>query len=182
MVTSRANLSAVLATLLLVIAAANVPSARASETPHELVGRWQLAEPYAEVAARVEAAIERVVDDMNFLIRSTARARLREKNGVPRTLVTSRDGERTSVKFGTRRPFVTSGSGWSSVTWGGKPMKIRATSNRAESLRLEIMNDDGTRTNDFVVSDDGVMTLRVRVTAEQLPKDLVYSIRYRRAQ
>lgn len=175
---SRFTLFASLCLMALGLSAASV---RASETSTDVTGRWVLAEPHERVKARIERAIEEVVDDMNFLIRSTARSRLREKNGVPRMVVTARENGTTHVKFGTRRPFITEGRAWTSLTWGGQQMKVRATSSRPESLRLEIRNEDGTRINEFVVAENGTMTLRVRVSAEQLPKDLTYIIRYRRA-
>jgi hypothetical protein len=129
----------------------------------------------------VREAIERVVRQMSWFSRAIARRRLRASNEIPQTLRIERDGERVTIAFDGRER---------KVSVGGPPISVDGIHGDDLRYSLEIRGatlvqrfDDGGsgRINEFRADGDAVM-VKVRVYSDRLPKDVVYELRYVRAE
>ena len=158
-------------------AAAQAPVAAAP--PAAFVGSWRYATQSADV---IERAIERGIDDMNFVTKPIARRRLRATNDRYSTVVVRNvGGEITTVLEG--RP-ITSPADGRTIQWRREDGEVLAVSTaiRNGTLVQTFVAEDGSRENVYSVSGDGrILTLQVTIRSDRLPAPIVYQLVYDRA-
>jgi hypothetical protein len=166
------------------------PEAETPAAPEEEEER-ELEDPLAELQGSyryiggahqrdaMKQAIDKVVDQMG-LGKNIARRRLLESNEVPQRLEIERQGNQLTVKFDGR-----SYSG----RLGGKPIRVQSVTGepvqmtlrqRGERLLQVYAGEGGTRYNLFAPRADDRLTLRVRITSERLPDDIIYYLSFRK--
>lgn len=128
---------------------------------------------------RRDASIEKVVDELNFFIRSIARNRLRDGNPVPKSLSIEQSGSKMTIRF--------DGEEWTAVV-GGNPVKGTGSSGdpvkmtlrqRGTQLSQRFDGEEGGKENVFRRTKDGVV-VKARVFSDRLPSDVVYQLQFRR--
>jgi hypothetical protein len=133
----------------------------------------------------VQAAIERTIRPMSWIIRPIARHRLLRTNRPPAHLTISVRSDSLVVTFEGHPPIVTPRDG-SSAPWASGVSKetYYVTSLVAgDTLKQRITASDGHRNDDFVFFDGGErMELHVVLVAEHLPAPLDYTLEFRRVR
>ncbi|HEX6590143.1 MAG TPA: hypothetical protein VF039_14150, partial [Longimicrobiales bacterium] len=143
------------------------------------VGSWTYASGQGDV---IEAAIERGIDDMNFVTKPIARRRLRATNDAYTTVeVRIVDGTVTTVLEGRA---IESPADGRAIRWtreDGEVLQV-ATSIRNGTLVQTFTAEDGSRENVYSVSPDGRrLTLQATIRSGRLPQPIVYRLQYERA-
>ena len=170
-------LSALVSAGLALVAFGSASAQEAPATP--FVGAWTYASQPADVIAQ---AIERGIDDMNFVTKPIARRRLRATND-PYSAVEIRVGgsEVTTVLEGRS---ITSPADGRAIQWrreDGEVLQV-STSLRNGTLVQSFTAEDGSRENVYSVSPDGRrMTIQVTIRSERLPAPITYRLLYDRA-
>ena len=144
-----------------------------------LAGSFRFAGGGRERAAR-DAAIEQVVEEMNFLVRGIARKRLREANRIRERVAISRSSDKLTIRLdGQPYTATINGPPVDMVAHDGMEVKL---SYRIANGRIEqtLQGAEGGRTNHFEVDGKGRLTVQVRVFSEKLPKDVRYRLTYAR--
>ncbi len=144
-----------------------------------LTGRYRFLPAKSD---KVEAAIERGIASMSFIARPAARGLLRKRNGVPAEIGISRQGDQLRMER-PGRPTITGG-------WDGRPIPYTPPDGEKTQVSYKLAGGaleetfvakDGVRTNTFEWSaKDALLYLRVRLTAERLPKPIEYRLAYER--
>lgn len=129
-----------------------------------------------------DAAIEKVVSEMFFLVRPIARERLRASNVIvgslaivvtPATIRVTRDGVLLeSPRDGTE------------VRWtapDGRTYDVSQRVDESSGLEQRFRGPDGTRVNALTPTNDGGVSLGVTVTSPKLPIPLHYTLAYERS-
>lgn len=161
----------------LTCAASFYVSARAEE--RELQG------VYAIDAARsesIDAAIDRSIADMSFVVRPIARSRISKTNPRYERIALSRTDTTVSVQFDARKPIDMPADGHA-VQWqreDGEKLDVSAQWSTTKLL-MHFKAEDGERVNTFVLEPDGTLKLEVKITSERLPIPVTYVLAYRRA-
>ena len=142
------------------------------------LGSWTYAAQPSDV---IERAIERGIDDMNFVTKPIARRRLRATND-PYSTVELRvaDNRVTTVLEGRA---ITSPADGSTIDWrreDGEVLQV-STALRNGTLVQTFTADDGSRENVYSVSADGRLTIQVTIRSDRLPAPIVYRLLYDRA-
>jgi hypothetical protein len=151
----------------------------AKDAADRFVGNYHFAGGDRERAAR-DAAIDDVVEDMNFLVRGIARKRLKESNRIPERVSISRKDSKLTIRLDDRTYTAPINGGAVDVVGiTGAEMKLR---HRVISGRIEQIFEgkDGGRMNQLELDGEGRLTIHVRVFSDRLPKDLRYKLTYGR--
>jgi hypothetical protein len=138
----------------------------------------------AEGSADITAAIEGSVGKMNFIKRPIARSRLKKANPAYRTITIKRAADQILVALDGGTPVQMPASG-AIVKWKRDDGEVVDVSGQwqASTLTQKFTAEDGARLNVFRLSADGqTLTLDVKLTSDQLPAPLTYSLAYRRTQ
>lgn len=137
-----------------------------------LVGRYH----YSSGGGSVGPAIESVVAEMNGLVRNIARKRLTAANEVPSALAIAHDGDTVRITLDGRTYEAKLGGAAKSVTDpNGEASKMRVRM-VGKSLHQSFDASQGDRTNIYTPGKAGRVTMSVRITSKQLPKDVRYSL------
>ncbi|MGE0790492.1 MAG: hypothetical protein AB7S26_32745 [Sandaracinaceae bacterium] len=147
--------------------------------PAELEGAWILASRSAE--ATIDAAITRVTDQMDLIARPIAQSRIDDAVNPEHRIAFDGDAEAIRITLDDWGPVEVHPGGPARRVRAsdGTPLTVRARL-RAECLVLQQRAEDGARVSFF--SPDGErLTMVARVQSEQLPRDIVYRLPYRRA-
>lgn len=126
----------------------------------------------------VKRAIERVVSQMNFLIRGFARSRLEETNRVASKISIDRQGERITISF-DERTYTAPLDGrtvWVKGVTGDK-VKLKLRAGRKRLLQVFI-GDRGQRANAFLPGNRRTLVLKVTISSDRLPGDIRYRLTY----
>ena len=169
------NALAALAVTLLVAA---LPATGLAQT--QLNGTYTL---NRQASDDVASAINATVARMNFITRPIARGRLRSTNQPYQRVVINYSPTQVSLAFDQRAPIVTPGNG-TPTAWRREDGETLQVSTEWENGRLEqtFRAEDGTRENDFTLSEDGAtLTMHVTITSPRLPQPLRYKLVYNRA-
>jgi hypothetical protein len=154
------------------------PSAADRELAAALAGEWRLADRDAE--ARIDQAVSRVTDQMNFFVRGIANGRLDEALNPERRVVLEPDGDHVVVAIGQGRPYRLALNGPAiSRNVDGNAVRTRATM-RDGRLTVEETTDQGTRLLVFQARGRS-LTVSTRIQADELPEDIAYRLTYQRA-
>lgn len=165
--------------LALVVLASMPTAAQAPTDGHE--GRYVVVDSGRAARSR-DAAVEDVVEDMNFIARPIARRRLTEGLPVHRAVEVRREGERLRVKIGSMYDLVAPTDDSRHPLTDALGTELRARQKwEGHTLIQRYVNDDATVTLRLTFSEDGsTMRLHTRIHAERLPSDVVFSVSYRR--
>ncbi len=144
------------------------------------VGAFRHAGGDREREAR-DRAIDDVVAGMSFLVRKIARDRLTSANPIASSLAFSKSDTSLTVVMDTRSftgPLDGSKTKVKSIS--GDEMEMSYDISK-KSLTQKFEGDGKGRINIFRLDGDKGLDMKVRVYAQQLPKDLVYRLTYERA-
>jgi hypothetical protein len=130
----------------------------------------------------IDAAIERAIAEMNFVVRPIARGRLAKTNPRYERIALSRNDATVSVQFDARKPIEMPADG-RAVSWvreDGEKFEVSAQWSAAQ-LIMHFKAEDGERVNTFVLEPDGSsLKLSVKLSSPRLPAPLTYVLAYRR--
>lgn len=163
-----------------------VPAAFADDPPAstaapKLEGSWEVVDA-AAAQATIEAAIEGVVADMNFIKRPIARSRLRKANGVLTSIRMAWNGDELVYTYNGGNVIRTKVGG-PAVAWTspeGDACQVK-TALAGQRLTLTIAGAEGTKVETFDLAADGAsLAYQATVTASALPKPLRYGYAIKR--
>ncbi|NUP06711.1 MAG: hypothetical protein HOW73_11715 [Polyangiaceae bacterium] len=162
-----------------VAAVAVAPDALAEEPVCKpFLGKYRFKGGEKERAA-LEKAIADVVSTMNVLTRGIARDRLRESNVIPEVLTIDEAKKALTVAM-DKRSYT--------APVDGKVVKVKVLTGdemdmsfavRKDAIDQSFKGEERGRVNTFK-TDAKELSLRVRVYASRLPKELVYRLTYER--
>lgn len=135
-----------------------------------------------ERSAKVAEAVEKAVQDVNFVIRPMARSRLNKTNQPYQNITLATAPDKLSITTDKRAPIVTPADG-KPVKWKREDGEMLAVSMKwqGEALQETFAADDGKRVNLYDLSPDGrELKMHVTVSSKRLPKPLAYTLVYRR--
>ena len=155
-------------------------SAASATVRARLQGTYVLLRGESAVGTR-DAAIDSSVESLFFAARPIARHLLRDRCRID-TAITLRiaDGViRASTPENTVVVSREDGS-WSTYKYGSEVFQLAQKLTPA-GLVQTFVGPDGTRRNDFTLSDDGTtLTLHVNLMGPQLPRPVAYVLEYKR--
>lgn len=179
----RGRIVVPIAVLLLALSAAAYGHSRQPNVQH-FVGVYTLADE-SRADARVDEAIDAVVDRLGYFKRGIARSKIHD-NVYPESPIeiASLPGDRVQVVFGEwRSPAVVVGGPPIDTTGANdKPTRVSAHVENG-ALVFEGHTDEGVRRSTFTLSPDGRrLRLAVHITSEKLPIPIVYQLEYRKTR
>lgn len=129
----------------------------------------------------VDAAIAKAMDAISPLFRKIGTKRLKANNPVSKQVSIAINGDKARVAFGmydNEAPL--DGTRVKTKSKAGDRIKLRHRV-RGSTLVQTITGDGGKRTNSFTLSEDGQrLTVRVKITSDQLPVPVEYRLSYKR--
>jgi hypothetical protein len=153
-----------------------LPEAEAAA--QDLQGRYKFSGGAKERKA-IGAAIEGVVDEMSFIVRSIARKRLKAAAKVHPNIAVTAGEERITVRLGDRSYTAPA---------NGKPVTVEGDDGDELQLRYVVKgdtivqrfeSDGGGKVNTFRPIGRNKMRVTVRIFSDRLPKDVKYKLTYR---
>jgi hypothetical protein len=141
------------------------------------VGRYHYSGGEKEVKARDEA-IDGVVSEMNFLVRSIARSRLKASTPITAALRITSTPQQLTVSIGALSytgPLNGRSVKVVGITGDELDMHYRVSAKRLEQI---FKGERGGRVNTFT-RNGATLGLSVRVFSPKLPKELRYKLSYR---
>ncbi len=144
-------------------------------------GTFRHVESDAE-ARSIEAAIERSVSDVNFVIRGATRRYLRRKSLPPQSIVFSPGEGHLELRWGETRRWRGLADGRSRLNRReDKPDRWISVRINGRELVQVVRQEGNHRTTSFRLSEDGQrMTVNVRVRSDRLGEDLRLRMTFRR--
>jgi hypothetical protein len=136
-----------------------------------------------ELCDNVQAAIERTIRPMNFMIRPIARHRLLRTNRPPAHLTILMRPDSLVITFDDHPPIVTPRDGTRAPWKSGVSRETYYVNSgfSGDTLHQVITASDGHRNDDFVFLDGGErLEIHVVLEAEHLPGPLDYTLEFRR--
>lgn len=159
--------------------AAPAPSAE-EQLRQRLAGTWR--HSGAGDQAALEAAVTRTVQGMGFIIEGIAAGRIRERNAIPDSVTLVFAGDAAELRV-PGRPVLrapTSGAAVHTTNYHGEPIELTARFEHGALVFASQMSQGGRRAEYSVSPDGGTLTVRITVHSPRLPRNLVYSLTYRR--
>lgn len=159
------------------------PTVTPSQAIESFQGTFVIANDARELRA-MNAAIDRVVDELNIFIREIARGEIHRRiTPEQRVVLSVFDANSVSIALDQWGPIA--------LTVGGPARRVRGASGEDVNLTVRYREGrlvqhsvagNGTRTNTFVLSPDAQrLHMHVRIASGQLPSDIRYTLTYRRA-
>ena len=146
----------------------------------DFVGHWRLDGSEAHGRQVIERAVGRAVDGMGFIVTDIAAGRLRGKNPLVRNIAIEHNGDHVLINFDNSRRYDTALGQWTPhQTPDGDTARVQHRYHGGALVQL-FRTDAGSRRNVFRLQPDGKMRLDVTVQSPQLPRDMHYSVTYRR--
>jgi len=128
-------------------------------------------------------AVDAVVDQLSFLVRSTARQRLMAANPLLSRVVISFAGKNVTIRAGDGAAITTPTDG-TPVDWtqeDGDEAKVSTVWAGAKLVR-SVVGRNGTRTNTYGLDPTGkTLTLEVVLQSSQLPSAVDYRLVFRKS-
>ena len=127
-----------------------------------------------------DKAIDDVVGEMNFLVRSIARDRLKTSTAIAAAVKLSSDASSLTVALDSRiytAPLNGRSVKVTGITGDKLDLSYRVTDGRIEQ---SFRGDERGRVNTYSL-DGEKLVMQVRIYSSQLPKDLKYKLTYKRA-
>ena len=158
-------------------------AAQATEEGSPLNGHFVQVDE-AEAQASIDAGVERVVAELNILLRPLARAYLRRVTRYCSEPVIRIEGRTLDYACGEAQ-LMTAELDGKPFSWGLKGEEDAYTARLSQpderTLVMFFENDLGSRTNTFQADEDGAsLTLSASLEGDLLPVPLSFSMRYRR--
>ncbi len=156
---------------------------QAGEEGSPLNGRFVQVDE-TEARASIDAGVERVVEELNFLLRPLARAYLRRVTRYCSEPVI--DIEDQTLRYGCgETQLITASLDGQPFSWSLKGEDDAYTARMSQpderTLVMFFENDLGSRTNTFRADEGGAaLTLSASLQGELLPVPLSFSMRYHR--
>lgn len=132
--------------------------------------------------APVEQAVDKVVAEMNPVVRQIARSRLSKTNQPYRHITLAATPATISIATDRHAPIEAPADG-TPVNWRRDDNELLKVSMqwKGRTLQEVFAAEDGKRVNVFELSPDGrELKLMVTVTSDRLPKPLSYTLVYQR--
>lgn len=146
---------------------------------HSANGKWAVADSPTAVRKSLDVAVDKVAQEFNFVIREVARYKLQGATKVCQTYTI--DVQDTVVNFACDKSKLTAlkldGTPLKTTNDDGEPITGTAAVS-GDTVVIAWTGESGTRTNTFRRSGD-YLVLSAKVTSEQMPKPLEWSIRYK---
>jgi hypothetical protein len=155
--------------------------AEATSPLEGLEGHYRFSGGEREIQAR-DQAIDDIVDGMSWLVRGTARSRLKKLNTIPRTITLDVHGDALTMTLPDavyEAPL--DGSPVRVKGPSGDPVELRHAVIGKDRLRQSFSDDDGIRVNFCDRRGDDHIRIVVVMRSDKLPKDLTYELTFRRA-
>jgi hypothetical protein len=149
------------------------------EVARAYAGEWRLADRDAE--ARIDRAVARVTQQMNFFVRTIASERIDEAvNPDRRVLIEPAGARHIMIAVGRDRPvrLPLNGRYVRAVSPEGRAFRMRAMVAHGQ-LTIQETTDEGSRVLYFQNRGDALV-MSTRIQSHQLPADIVYQLRYQR--
>jgi hypothetical protein len=156
-----------------------VSSPALAEEAHPANGSWKVSTPPDKLRSTLDAAIDDVAKEFNFVIREIARYKLQNATKVCSSY--SFDVKEAEVHFAcdSNTPSVLKrdGSPLHTTNDAGEPITgtMQVTD---DGVKITWKGEDGARINDFKIAGE-VIQLRATVTGSQLPKPLKWTVDYK---
>jgi len=152
---------------------ADVPAAEAFN------GTWRYAGSAAHGTQIIHRAVDRCVEPENFIVRSVAAGRLRDKNPLVRNIAINIGSGNAQIVFDGSRTYRTGLGAWRTHTFDGDSVRVQIREHNGAIVQL-FRTDSGTRRNVYRMMPNGQMRLEVTVQANSLDRDMTYRLLYRR--
>jgi hypothetical protein len=157
-------------------------AAEASDDPRVL-GAWELACSEEEARRVVNRAVDETAGAMDWFVRGFARARLRQGTPVHRELeLQQANDERLTVRFANESYTTTVGRTETRRNPAGESMRVTQRFRRNGGLEQVFATDQGTRSYVYTPLPNGGLRVTTRTESPRLPRPMVFSLEYRRAQ
>jgi hypothetical protein len=156
-------------------------SAVSADQRTRFAGTYRYAGSAQEEEAR-KAAIDRGVEGMSFVIRSTARSRVSATTQILGFYSFSFEPGKIIVRPEARPEMVSGDKGASAdYVYNGKHSTLTQVL-AGDRITQMFVSEDGRRENEFAFSQDGkVLMLKVTVSSAKLSNPVVYGLSYKRA-
>ncbi len=147
-------------------------------------GHFVLAEPPTVYEPRLDAAVEKGMESLPFIVKPLARLRLRPAvyNTVCGEVSLALDVETFQLSCGGEQaPFTRRLDGSDPpLIDDGDPYQVEVRV-EADRVGLRFSGDKGGQANTYVFQTDGSMVLHATIFSKYLPDDLSWTLHYRRA-
>jgi hypothetical protein len=149
-----------------------------ADAARPFLGSYRYAGDTRERAAR-EQAVEDAVAELNFLVRSLARSRLKSATPISATLRIAADTSSLTVA-NDNRLYTAPLDGRSVKSTGitGDPIELRYRISEGRIVQT-FDGDGGGRANTFVLAGEQLV-MQVRIYSHRLPKDVRYKLTFAR--
>lgn len=157
------------------------PTAHAQQPEAPVLGSYKLSISKSKARARVDARIEALVDEMNFLIRPIARSKLQNSSLICGRFSFDTEGDDLLTRCDGARVDRSSRHGKKGKTvYNGEEYVLIQ---RLDGRRVfqSFTGGDGVRSSRYELSEDGrTLTMKTRISSDQLPRPLEYTLVYER--
>ncbi len=130
----------------------------------------------------IDDAIEAAVRELNALIRSIGRKRLRESNPVREQMTIAVNGDKVTMTFAPGRVLTATING-PAVPWtseSGKPIQVKLSLVNGRLVH-NFTSEDGSRRSVYTLDETGDrLTLSVLLNSDRLTNPIKYALSYRR--
>lgn len=175
---------AVLSALALALAPALASAQEQSDDARRerLEGTWRLAVSQSRAESIRDAAVDRVVSQMSFFVRSIARSRLTEGAVIDREIrLRFLDDAQIRVDFASRAHYTTHVGRTERRRRGdGTPMRVTQRFREDGSLEQVFQTDGGARYFIYRPVGEGRIEVEIITTSDRLPQPVRYTLSYRR--
>ncbi|AEF56455.1 hypothetical protein [Marinomonas posidonica] len=146
-----------------------------------LEGRWQLQDA-ANTQAKLDEAVENVVQEMNFFIRALARPVLEKQTQICQQWLLAKQASEFSWQCDQQEadniPLTAQGEVFKTDEEG---LEISGTFSETDQAIVVIVESErGIRTNTWLQTADNELKYTVKLESEKLPTPLTWSLIYRR--
>ena len=147
-----------------------------AQNPSGLQGRYQLVR-----TPDIDAGIDLVMEGLPFFAKPMANQRLHSVNPAYKRVALEQKKDSVSIQFDGRQPVLVPLKGGLSWTReDGEAFWVTAESHGNRVLQT-YKAKDGERTNEFVLTPNGELLLKVTVRSHKLANVLKYQMVYRRS-
>ncbi len=132
--------------------------------------------------AKIEAGIEKAIDDMNFITRPIARSKLNKANIAFKSIKIKFVDGKVSIQQDSRTA-VTSPIDGTKVKWTREDGDVFKVSQKVSETKITqiFRGESGKKTMIYKFNKDfSVMWVSVRVDSPKLPEAVIYTMKYKR--
>ena len=142
-------------------------------------GTWRYVGSAQHGTQIIHRAVDRCVEPENFIVRTVAAGRLRDKNPLVRSIAINVSGGDARIVFDGSRTYRTALGSWRTHRFDGDSVRVQIREHNGALVQL-FRTDSGTRRNVYRRLPNGQMRLEVTVQANSLERDMTYRLLYRR--